>query len=90
MYVLISYSVNGIEDQKFDLNFMFLDVIECASKPCQNGGVCSEPTVNMFACKCSSGYKGINCETGILILYIHIFKCICNMCFPFDIFIQLY
>lgn len=40
-----------------------VDVDECASYPCQNGGTC-EDQINSFICRCPPGYTGIQCETG--------------------------
>ncbi|XP_068447252.1 sushi, nidogen and EGF-like domain-containing protein 1 isoform X3 [Clinocottus analis] len=41
-----------------------IDVNECASHPCQNGGTC-EDQINSFQCHCPPGYTGIHCETDI-------------------------
>uniref|UniRef100_A0A3P8TUL4 Sushi, nidogen and EGF-like domain-containing protein 1 n=1 Tax=Amphiprion percula TaxID=161767 RepID=A0A3P8TUL4_AMPPE len=41
-----------------------IDVDECASSPCQNGGTC-EDQINGFICRCPPGYTGIHCETDI-------------------------
>ena len=40
------------------------DINECDSSPCQHGGVCSMPLLNMYNCSCTPGYNGINCEIG--------------------------
>uniref|UniRef100_A0A8C4HVR7 Sushi, nidogen and EGF-like domain-containing protein 1 n=1 Tax=Dicentrarchus labrax TaxID=13489 RepID=A0A8C4HVR7_DICLA len=40
-----------------------IDVDECASYPCQNGGTC-EDQINSFICHCPPGYTGMQCETG--------------------------
>jgi hypothetical protein len=37
---------------------------ECASDPCQNGGVCT-PGTKSYTCTCAAGYKGSNCEQDI-------------------------
>ena len=43
--------------------FYFLDINECSSTPCQNGGTCTD-AVNSYTCACVPGYTGTNCETG--------------------------
>nr|XP_031308454.1 sushi, nidogen and EGF-like domain-containing protein 1 isoform X1 [Camelus dromedarius]XP_031308455.1 sushi, nidogen and EGF-like domain-containing protein 1 isoform X1 [Camelus dromedarius] len=40
-----------------------LDVNECASHPCQNGGTCTHG-VNSFSCQCLAGFGGPTCETA--------------------------
>ncbi|EGV95322.1 Sushi, nidogen and EGF-like domain-containing protein 1 [Cricetulus griseus] len=40
-----------------------LDVNECASHPCQNGGTCTHG-VNSFSCQCPAGFKGLTCESA--------------------------
>ncbi|CAG2189166.1 unnamed protein product [Mytilus edulis] len=37
------------------------DIDECASNPCQHGGVCTDG-INGYICTCDSGYTGNNCE----------------------------
>ena len=45
---------------------MFLLVSPCDSKPCYNGGKCSN-VGGSFKCKCKFGYKGQRCQKiGIL------------------------
>jgi hypothetical protein len=39
----------------------FVDVDECASSPCQNGGTCTDD-VNGYKCVCVDGYTDNNCE----------------------------
>uniref|UniRef100_A0A6I8NN78 Sushi, nidogen and EGF like domains 1 n=1 Tax=Ornithorhynchus anatinus TaxID=9258 RepID=A0A6I8NN78_ORNAN len=39
-----------------------LDVNECVSHPCQNGGTCTHG-INSFSCRCPAGFKGPICET---------------------------
>ncbi|XP_039288666.1 protein crumbs isoform X2 [Nilaparvata lugens] len=42
-----------------------LDINECLSTPCLNGGVCVDK-VNDYACLCNhTGYEGANCEINI-------------------------
>ena len=40
-----------------------VDINECASTPCQNGGTCSD-LVNAFQCQCADRFMGETCETG--------------------------
>ncbi|KAM8787743.1 sushi, nidogen and EGF-like domain-containing protein 1 [Rhynchonycteris naso] len=40
-----------------------LDVNECASHPCQNGGTCTHG-INSFSCRCPAGFGGPTCETA--------------------------
>ena len=42
---------------------LFLDIDECLSTPCLNGGTCTD-MVNGYTCGCVPGYTGIHCETG--------------------------
>ena len=49
------------------LNFYYinyvLDYDDCTSKPCMNGGQCTDG-VKTYMCQCTPDYKGDNCETG--------------------------
>ncbi|XP_078667248.1 uncharacterized protein LOC144909067 [Branchiostoma floridae x Branchiostoma belcheri] len=38
-----------------------IDIDECASNPCQNGGTCQDG-VNSYHCHCQVGYGGENCQ----------------------------
>ena len=38
-----------------------LDMDECTSSPCQNGGTCHDG-INSYTCDCVPGYGGNNCE----------------------------
>ena len=40
-----------------------IDIDECDSSPCQNGGTCQD-RVNGYVCTCKLGYIGANCERG--------------------------
>ena len=42
---------------------IFIDIDECVSSPCQNGGSCTDQ-VNGYTCNCVDGYYGSDCETG--------------------------
>jgi hypothetical protein len=41
-----------------------VDVDDCASNPCQNGGACDDG-VNSYTCHCAPGFTGQNCEIDI-------------------------
>ncbi|XP_045651830.1 sushi, nidogen and EGF-like domain-containing protein 1 isoform X1 [Ursus americanus] len=41
-----------------------LDVNECASHPCQNGGTCTQG-INRFSCQCPAGFGGPTCEAAL-------------------------
>ena len=40
-----------------------IDVDECVSGPCQNGGTCVDQ-VNGYLCQCAPGYTDLQCHTG--------------------------
>lgn len=42
-----------------------IDINECASGPCLNGGTCLEPVANTYSCRCPPGVNGTNCENVI-------------------------
>ena len=44
-------------------SFFSIDILECASNPCQNGATCSD-LENGFECVCPFGYRGALCEEG--------------------------
>ena len=53
------------------------DIDECASSPCQNGGICTNQ-INAYTCTCMPGFAGINCEVGkfaCLCLFVCLFVC---------------
>lgn len=41
-----------------------LEINECASSPCQNGGVCKDLEGGYF-CTCPQGFTGDNCEVDV-------------------------
>ena len=46
------------------MNLLFVEINECDSSPCANGGTCDN-TVNGYECECVARFRGTNCETGI-------------------------
>ena len=42
---------------------LFLDINECVTNPCENGGTCGN-TIGSFTCTCVAGYDGDTCENG--------------------------
>ena len=49
---------------KFAWLFLFTDINECDSNPCQNGATCANE-VNKYTCSCAAGYTDINCDTCV-------------------------
>ena len=44
-------------------NYLFADINECNSNPCQHGATCVND-INRFQCNCLPGYDGVHCENG--------------------------
>lgn len=42
-----------------------IDIDECQSQPCLNGGTCLQPSVGLYQCSCTAQYTGLRCETSI-------------------------
>ena len=51
------------------LFFFGIDVNECASNPCLNGGSCID-LIGRFSCRCPEGFDGKNCENGLFNIII--------------------
>ena len=59
--MLINYMID-LQEINFSC-FLFLDIDECLSKPCLNGGICYD-AAGSYSCKCPRGFAGTNCETS--------------------------
>ena len=48
-----------------------VDIDECHSKPCMNGGLCTDSNtddaiqINAFTCSCVVGFQGVRCEVDV-------------------------
>ena len=54
------YPCHDIENKPF----VAVDIDECTSQPCQNGGTCVDG-VNSFFCKCSNALSGPFCQSKL-------------------------
>ena len=60
--VLFNFAISYLTARYHILNY-FLDIDECESNPCKNGGTCKDGE-NSYTCTCVPGYTGHDCETG--------------------------
>ena len=44
-----------------------IDIDECSSNPCENGGTCIDGD-NWYMCDCPTGFNGGNCESKFLVI----------------------
>ena len=49
-----------------------LDIDDCATNPCQNGGACTDG-VDSYNCTCMDGFNGTNCELSEFCVVIMFF-----------------
>ena len=47
----------------FAILYVFADINECDSNPCENDGACMDME-DGYKCKCESGFNGTRCEMG--------------------------
>ncbi len=47
----------------------FLEIDECESAPCSNGGTCKNE-VGEYHCICAPGYNYTHCQNGAIVLYL--------------------
>ena len=67
-HVIDEFGFNGFLLYSYKLT---LDVDDCASSPCHNGGTCNDG-IFAFTCSCPSGYGGKTCQDllGNLIVFV--------------------
>lgn len=67
-----------------------MEINECESNPCRNGGSCLD-RFNMFVCECPPGYSGPICDTNVCLLHSFFFSVIhtgLEMCILHFLFLQ--
>ena len=53
----------------FNVPLPMLELVGCASNPCQNGATCfTQNGGSGYVCLCPAGFEGTNCENGIVIV----------------------
>ena len=60
-YLHLRLQINYVLNDKTCL--LLSDIDECAVRPCQNGGNCTD-AINDYDCNCAAGYSGKNCTIG--------------------------
>jgi len=66
--IFISLTYNYVTEclKKVNPVLLCVDINECASSPCQNGGTCTD-AVNSYTCTCAAGYDGALCQNSTYI-----------------------
>lgn len=66
MIHVIAFLLNRALGIGIDLSSLlfYLDLNECDSNPCMNGGVCTDGP-DSFSCACPDAWTGLRCETGM-------------------------
>ena len=76
---------------RFIGDLLFVDINECASSPCKNGGTCIDLTADWtssssgfnvgYSCQCMAGYAGNQCETSefFLVILVSFHRCCYQM-----------
>ena len=52
-----------VQEKCVEDHYDIVDIDECASDPCANGGNCTDQ-VNKYNCSCVAGYDGNRCQTS--------------------------
>ena len=60
-----TYSIPSTHYKYGSKIILILDIDECASGPCMNGGFCADG-VNRYRCNCLPGWSGDRCQTSKL------------------------
>ena len=71
-YTEVNLSTKFVQNKTafpYFLFLFFLDINECSSSPCLNGGTCVD-LVNKFQCNCIAYIIGIRCETIGLFIFL--------------------
>ena len=63
------FTSKSVYDLVVDMLLVFVvDIDECSSYPCLNGGTCTDD-VNSFSCVCAPGSTGLTCSTPLSMFY---------------------
>lgn len=76
-----------LENSEMGCSFSLIEIDECASNPCLNGGTCFN-RINEYTCKCKEGCSGVNCVLGN-VWHFNDMHCIAMKFFIIDISLSL-